>query len=91
MICFQLLGRAAQRRKCRTIEIYGGSRYILQRERKRRRGGIRMRDKREMKRKKRKSPGREESPRETIGLDREGEIEQRRECLINGLFIKLSL
>lgn len=30
-----------------------------------------MRDKGEMKRKRRKSPGREESPRETIGLDRE--------------------
>lgn len=41
----------------------------------------------EMKRKRRKSPGREESPRETIGLDRERERERRRECLINGLFI----
>ena len=41
----------------------------------------------EMKRKRSKSPGRVESLRETIGLDREREREQRRECLINGLFI----
>lgn len=40
-----------------------------------------------MKRKRRKSLGREKSPIETIGLDRERKIELQRECLINGLFI----
>lgn len=40
-----------------------------------------------MKRQRRKSPGRDENPRETIGLDIEREGEQWRECLINGLFI----
>lgn len=45
-----------------------------------------MRDK-EMKRKRRKCPGSAESPTETIALDREGDGAQRRESLMNGLFI----
>lgn len=49
--------------------------------------GIGMRDKGEMKRKRRTSPGRVQSPRETIGLDKERETELCRESLINWLFI----
>lgn len=41
----------------------------------------------EMKRKRRTSPGRVQSPRETIGLDKERERELCRESLINWLFI----
>ena len=66
---FNYRARPCTGQKCWTTEIYGGSMYRVSEGEQERRNWYERRG--EMKRKRRKSPGRVRSPRETIGLDRE--------------------
>lgn len=89
LTCFQLLDWAVHGRKSWTVEMYGGRMYRAREGEEEWRnwnegqGEMKIKEEEEV----RGEREREKSPTETIGLDREREREQRRECLINGLFI----